>query len=168
MRRAIRDWWRLDSWPERRQVWLPRSSLTIHEPGSRVGGGQLFHQRFDHLFRRPVAHLHRTAMPAFEVRVHVGRTVLHRVSVDRGLEIVGQHPFGLVLALPRHDLGRNVLPEQDLELSHQASTSSANRSSSSPNPTSTISSGSSRYAAIVSAFSASRGFGACRKYMSAS
>src|ERR1700694_2010823 len=118
MRPAMRDWWRLDSWRGRRPGWLPRSGLRAHKPGARVGRGQLVYQSVDHLFRRALALLDRSAPPPLQVRVHVGRPVLHRVGVDRGLEVVGEHALGRRLALPRHHLRRNVLPEHILVAGH--------------------------------------------------
>src|SRR5450756_2547144 len=119
------------SWRGKRAGWRCRSGLGIHEPGARIRGRQLFDHDVQHVVRRAGTLLDRSPAPALEIGVHLGRAVLHREGVDRGLEVVGQHALDLCLAFPRHDLGRDVLPEEDLVLRHHASTSSANRSSSS-------------------------------------
>src|SRR5207245_5605536 len=59
-----------------------------------------------------------TPSPALEVRVHVGRAVLHRVSVDRCLEVVRQHALDLGAAVPSLDLGGDVLPKHNLIMGH--------------------------------------------------
>src|SRR2546425_5211463 len=119
----------------------------IHQLRSRVLGVEFLDERVRDLLGRTGPLFGVAPAPCLEVGIHLGRSVLHREGVDRGLEAVRQHALHFAALIPRLDLGRDVLPEHHLVFGHQAaaSTSSASRVSSWPNPTRLTSSGRPRY-----------------------
>src|SRR6202022_1720725 len=130
-----------------------------------MGGVKFGNDGASNIFR-PTRPLFRLApAPAFEISIHVRRPILHRIGIDRGLEAVGQQPLHLSMFIPGLDVRRDVLPEHHLVLGHHAaSTSSARRVSSSPNPTCLTSSGRLRYSPISCAFATNRVSANCARY----